>query len=285
MSTYAEIDTSYSVANDFFRLWLDESMAYTCGVWDGVSTLEEAQRQKHEILCDFAEVRPGMRVVDIGCGWGAALDHLVRVRGAAEAHGVTMSQAQVDEIEERSTPGVYASCLDYREYEPPVRFDAALTICMMEHIATTEQTRRGEHLGLYRDFFRRVHQWTKPGARWGLQAIIRDRVPRDRKDLEDVNWVTHNIFPGGQTFRLEDLVRVTGNYWEIMEIRTRREDYRRTTTEWARRLEANEEEIRDRWGDRVFDDYQRYLWVSARAFERRYQSLAQVRLRRIDETG
>jgi cyclopropane-fatty-acyl-phospholipid synthase len=172
--------------------------------------------------------------------------------------------------------------LDYREYEPPVRFDAALAIGMMEHMATPEQTRRGEHLPIYRDFFRRVHGWTKPGAWMGFQTILRDRVPRDRSDLADVNWVTHHIFPGGQTPRLEDLVRSVGKYWEIIEIRTRREDYQRTTTEWATRLEANEETIRERWGDRVFEDYQRYLWISARAFERHYESLAQVRLRRVD---
>lgn len=281
MSTKAEVATSYDVGNDFFRLWLDAGMNYTCGVWDGVTTLEEAQQQKLRVLSDFAHITPGARVLDIGCGWGGALDYVTGVRGAT-AHGITLSEAQCDEISRRQLPRTTAELADYRDFEPRDHFDAALSICMMEHIATPQEARRGEHVPLYRDYFRRVHSWTRPGAWFGLQTILRDRVPRSGDDLRELHWVTHTIFPGGISLRLEDVVSSVGPYWEIVTIRTRREDYARTTAEWLARLVAKEGEIRARWGDGVFDDYHRYLRTCVRAFTKHYQSLAQYELRRID---
>jgi len=263
-------------------MWLDAGMNYTCGVWNGVATLEEAQQQKLQVLSDFARIAPGSRVLDIGCGWGGALDYVTRVRGAT-AHGITLSQAQYTEVVERHLSRTSVELVDYRDFEPTERFDAVLSICMMEHVATPEQARRGEHVPLYRDFFRRVHSWTRPGAWFGLQTILRDRVPRSREDLRDLHWVTHTIFPGGISLRLEDVVCSVGPYWEIVTIRTRREDYARTTAEWLSRLIANESEIRARWGGDVFDGYHRYLRTCVRAFTKHYQSLAQYALRRIDE--
>ena len=153
---------------------------------------------------------------------------------------------------------------------------------MMEHIATPEQARRGEHIALYRDYFRRAWEWTTPGSYFGLQTILRNRVPRNRDDLKDLGWVTYEIFPGGLSLRLEDIVMSVNPYWEILEIKTRREDYGKTTAEWLRRLRLNEATIREKWGDKVFDDYDRYLRTCVRSFDMHYQSLAQYSLRRID---
>jgi cyclopropane-fatty-acyl-phospholipid synthase len=285
VSTQQEVEVSYDVDNDFFRLWLDEAMNYTCAIWEDSSTLEEAQLNKLRILCDFAHVQPGSRVLDIGCGWGAALQYLVGERDVAEAHGITLSSAQIEEIESRRLPRVTASLESYADYSPPCQFDAVLSICMIEHVATPQQARRGEHIAMYRDYFRRVHEWTLPGARFGLQVILRDRIPRDRDDLRDIHWFTHHIFPGGLSLRLEDLVRSVAPYWEIMEIHTRREHYRRTMAAWAERFDRNADLIRERWGPEVFEDYSRYLHGGVRAFDRRYQSLAQVALRRVDGVG
>jgi cyclopropane-fatty-acyl-phospholipid synthase len=284
MSSQPEVEVSYDVGNEFFALWLDHGMNYTCGVWDGVSNLEDAQRQKLSILHDLAHITPASRVLDIGCGWGSALEYLVVDREVEVAHGITLSEAQANYAQHRAVDGMTVSLCDYRDYEPDTRFDSVLSICMMEHIATPQQARRGEHLPLYRDFFRRVHSWTTPGAWFGLQTILRDRIPRDPSDLHDINWATQTIFPGGLSLRLEDVVRTVSPYWEIIEIHTRRDDYRRTTAAWLQRLCAHEHAIRAGWGDVVFDEYRRYLSTCVRAFERRYQSLAQYSLRRISGT-
>ena len=286
MSTKADITLSYDVSNDFFRLWLDERMNYTSAVFDEgphapSDSLELAQMNKLAILHDYARIRPDMRVLDIGCGWGANLQYLAIDRGVREPHGITLSEAQHREIVRRRLPNVTASVCDYRDYEPQARFDAIESICMLEHTATPEQVRTGEHIGIYRDYFRRAHEWTRPGAYFALQTILRNSVPRNRKDIEDMAHITYTMFPGGFAVRLAEVMEAVNRYWEVMEVRTRRLDYLRTCDQWLARLRAHEAEIRERYGDRVFEDYDRYLSACVMAFHKQYVSLAQYSLRRI----
>ena len=282
MSTQAEVQVSYDVSNEFFRLWLDRRMNYTCALFEGTDDLDVAQERKLDWLHDAAGVTPDTRLLDIGCGWGACLEYMTTVKGVRRAGGITLSPAQHDEVVARGLPGVEVACVSYADFEPEQPFDAVVCICMMEHICTPEEVRAGRHVAKYRDFFARVWRWTTPGARFGLQTILRDRVPRNPQDLADVGWVTTEIFPGGLSLRMEDVVRAVSPWWEITEMRTRRDHYRRTCAEWLTRLRAAEEEIRRRWGDRVFDDYDRYLSTCVRAFENHYQSLAQWSLTRVD---
>jgi cyclopropane-fatty-acyl-phospholipid synthase len=282
VSTRADIEVSYDVGNDFFRLWLDERMNYTCALWQPGDDLESAQLRKLAYLSELAGTGPGSRVLDIGCGWGANLEYQALRRNVTSAHGITLSPAQVAEVQARRIPRVTADLADYREFVPAERHNAVVCICMMEHIATPEDVWSGRNLRLYHDFFRRVHAWTEPGTRFALQVILRDRVPRDRADLAEVHWATHHIFPNGISLRLEDVIKTVDPYWEIATIKTRRADYERTTAEWLRRLEAHEPQIRARWGDAVFCDYRRYLSGCVMAFAKRYQSLAQFELRRLE---
>ena len=283
MSTQSDVQVSYDVSNEFFRLWLDKRMNYTCAVFDETDDLDVAQERKLAILADFAELKPDHSVLDIGCGWGANVEYLAVERGVRDVHGITLSPAQHDEIVARQIPGVTSHCVNYLDYVPDRQFDAVMSICMIEHVSTPEQARAGEHIALYRDYFRRAHEWTKPGARFALQTILRNRTPRVRQDIVDIGWVTYKIFPGGITPRLEDIITAVNPYWEVIEVKTRRLDYQKTCTEWRRRLRENEADVRSRWGDELFDDYDRYLSTCIRAFERHYQSLAQYQLRRIDE--
>jgi cyclopropane-fatty-acyl-phospholipid synthase len=282
MSTQADIEISYDVGNEFFRLWLDDRMNYTCALWEHGDDLETAQRRKLAYLSELAGTGPGMSVLDIGCGWGANLEYQSLTRAVARAYGFTLSPAQADEARARQIPRATVELADYREFEPDEPFDAAMCICMMEHISTPEDVWTGVNLRRYHDFFRRVHRWTRPGARFALQVILRDHAPRDRDALAEVHWATHHIFPGGISLRLEDVIKTVDPYWEIVTVATRRSHYERTCTEWRQRLRAHETEIRRRWGDRLFADYDRYLSTCVIAFRRRYQSLAQFGLRRLE---
>jgi cyclopropane-fatty-acyl-phospholipid synthase len=295
-STKADIAVSYDVSNEFFRLWLDERMNYTCGVFDdgpsrmempppghaGERSLEEAQLEKLRVLSGYAHVGKSSTVLDIGCGWGANLEYQALVNQVASAHGITLSEAQCAEIRGRKLPNVSASVCSYLDYQPKVKFDAVMSICMMEHIVSPEEARDGKSIGAYRNYFRLVHGWTKPGTWFGLQTILRNFVPRERQAVRDVGWVTYEIFPGGITPRLEEIVAAVNPYWEIVEIKTRRLDYMKTTWHWRDRLRKNEARIRAQFGDKVFDDYDRYLSTCVRGFEKHYQSLAQYSLKRID---
>ena len=282
MSNQQEVEVSYDVSNDFFRLWLDEKMSYTCALYEGTDNLEEAQHKKHAWHTKAAHLEPGKRLLDIGCGWGADIEHQVKHAGLRSAVGITLSSAQLEECKRREVPNAEFLLCDYRDFAPKEKFDAVISLCMMEHIATPEQVREGKHIDMYRDYFRRAWEWTNPGAYFGLQTILRNRVPRIKEDLIHINWLTYAIFPGGLSLRLEDIVKAVNPYWEIMEVQTRREHYEKTCAEWLRRMRLHETHIRATWGNQVFDDYDRYLRTCVRGFQMHYQSLAMYSLRRID---
>lgn len=282
-STQAEIDRSYSVSNDFFRLWLDENMHYTCAAFDREGmTLEEAQEHKARILYDFAELDATKTVLDIGCGWGSAIDCFLRF-GVREAHGITLSTEQLAWCEERGLPADRAKFIlcDYALYEPAEKYDALVSIEMIDHLCSPAQAREGLAVALYRKYFDRLATWVEPGAAFGFQAILRNRIPRSRKDLEDLAFTADVIFPGGLNPRIEELVQAISPHWELEQLIMRRKDYGRTTGEWLRRMRLHEATIRSTWGDQLFDDYERYLDTCVRGFANHWSGDVQMKLRRI----
>ena len=282
-STKAEVEVSYDVSNEFFRLWLDERMNYTCAVFESPEQpLEAAQLNKLSILSDFAKVSPDKSVLDIGCGWGACLEYLVTSRGVKRAVGVTLSSAQADEVNARQLPGIQCVDADFMKWKSDEKFDALISICMMDHLCSPEEARQGKAIDIYRAYFKKCWELTRPGAWFGLQTILRNKTPRRGKDLEDIFWVTHHIFPGGLNPRLEDIIQAVNPYWEVTTVYQRREHYQRTTATWLQRLRDHESTVRERWGNEVFEDYERYLATCVRAFDQFYSSVAQYELRRID---
>src|SRR5215813_2236510 len=101
---------------------------------------------------------------------------------------------------------------------------------------------------MYRDYFRRAWEWSKPGAHFGLQTILRNRVPRIKEDIRDVGWMTYTIFPGGITPRLEEIITAVNPYWEIVEVKARRLHYQRTCEHWRYRLRDHKDVIEKQWG-------------------------------------
>ncbi len=282
-STQDQVEVSYDVSNEFFRLWLDERMHYTCAVYeDDKQSLEQAQINKSKILYDFAEMTPEKTILDIGCGWGANVEYLALHQKVKNVHGITLSRAQHEEIKARKLPGVTTWCVDYKDFEPPVKYDALVSIEMIDHLCSPAQAREGLATSIYREYFNKLAQWVKPGAYFGFQAILRNRIPRTKKDLLDLQFTADVIFPGGLNPRLEELVAAAGQSWEIVELHTRRTHYGRTTAEWLRRMKLNEKRIRAEWGDKVFDDYDRYLSTCVRAFAAHWSSDVQMKLRHID---
>lgn len=280
-STQAEIDVSYSVSNDFFKLWLDSNMHYTSAVYQAADqSLEDAQENKARILYDFAELGPDKTVCDIGCGWGSMLDHCVR-RGIKRAEGVTLSTAQAEWCHARNLPKTAIHICDYRDWTPAEPYDGLVSIEMIDHLCSPAQAREGKAIEIYRGYFNKLAEWVKPGAHFGFQAILTNRIPRTRQDLLDLQFTADVIFPGGRNPRLEELVAAVNPHWEIRELHMRREDYGRTTAEWLRRMRMHEGYIRQTWGDALFNDYERYLDTCVRGFANHWSGDVQMKLRRI----
>jgi cyclopropane-fatty-acyl-phospholipid synthase len=290
-STKEEVEIGYDISNEFFRLWLDERMHYTSAVFDAEhTTLEQAQRNKSRWLADFAEVTTDSLVLDIGCGWGANVEYLALERKVKNVHGITLSSAQFEEIKARKLPGVTVWCVDYKDFKPPQPYDALVSIEMIDHLVSPAQQKEGLAVQIYREYFNKTAQWVKPGACFGFQAILRDRVPRTRKDLEDLKFTADVIFPGGLNPRLEELVEACGQSWEIVQLNTRRVDYGKTTAEWLRRFRANKDKIMaSGWGTKVMSNgetvwtnYDRYLSTCVKAFANHWSSDVQMKLRKKD---
>jgi len=288
-STLDDIEIGYDIDNAFFGLWLDEKMHYSCAAFDeSHPTLEIAQRNKCHILAEFAGITPDTLVLDVGCGWGSFLEYLARDRFVKRAHGITLSPAQYDEAVSRRLPGVDVWCTDYQQFTPSEPYDALVSIEMIDHLVSPQQQREGRAVAIYRDYFDRLAQWIKPGGYFAFQAILRDRVPRGRKDLEDLQFTANVIFPGGLNPRLEQLVAAAAPAWEIVELVTNRENYGRTAAEWRGRMRANQAIIMEKgWGhrvmsngDTVWNNYERYLSTCVRAFENHWSSGVRMRLRR-----
>lgn len=280
-STQSQIEVSYDVSNEFFRLWLDEKMHYTCAVYDAENdTLEKAQENKSRILYELAEMSKDKTILDIGCGWGANLEYVAK-RGAKAAHGVTLSPLQTEEIQARNLPGVKVWCKDYKDFVAEEPYDALVSIEMVDHVVSPAQAAKGLAVDLYRDYFNKCAELAKPGAYFAFQSILRNRVPRNRKDLEDLRFTADVIFPGGLNARIEELIMALNPHWELKELYMRREDYGKTTGEWLRRLRVHERKIRDTWGDQAFVDYERYLDTCVRAFANHWSGDVQMKLRRI----
>jgi cyclopropane-fatty-acyl-phospholipid synthase len=280
-STQAEIDESYSVSNDFFTLWLDENMHYTSAAWDDPKwTLEQAQEHKARVLYDFAEIDETKTFLDIGCGWGSAMECMTRF-GCKAAHGITLSTEQAKYCWDREIPNAEVFIQDYALYEPKKKYDALISIEMIDHLCSPAQARQGKAIELYRTYFNKLAEWVEPGAAFGFQAILRNRVPRNRQDLKDLAFTADVIFPGGLNPRIEELVCAINPKWELETLIMRRPDYRATTAEWLRRLRMHESTIRAQWGDQVFDDYDRYLATCVRAFDNHWSGDVQMKLRRI----
>ena len=171
MSDAAQIGVSYDVSNEFFALFLDGAMSYSCAVLNRAETLEAGQRRKLGILADGAGIAPGSRVLDIGCGWGANLEYIVGERGVNEAHGITLSRAQHERLQALELPGVGVEIWSRTKTSPRTAPSTpSSSIGMLEHVCTPEQARRGQVVDVYRDYFRRAHGWAAQGARFALQS-------------------------------------------------------------------------------------------------------------------
>jgi cyclopropane-fatty-acyl-phospholipid synthase len=254
----------YDLGNDFYRLWLDESMTYTCAYFRSPDdTLEQAQRNKHEHICRKLRLEPGHTLVDIGCGWGAMLFYAAENHGAV-ATGYTISQAQYDwvqaEIDRRGLRGrVTVRLQDYREAEG--QFDRWVSIGMFEAVGRA-------YIPAY---FESVKRLLKPGGTGLLHTIGSPR------SLPNNPWVERYIFPGGYIPTLAETVAGMGKLdLNVHDLEDLRLHYGETLDEWHRRFSQHEAEVERRYGRRFVRMWRLYLVASAATFRHGTNRLFQI---------
>jgi cyclopropane-fatty-acyl-phospholipid synthase len=188
----------YDIGNDLYSRMLDSRMMYSCAYWANASTLEEAQVAKLNLTLDKLALKPGQRVLDVGCGWGGALKHAVERYGVSGV-GVTISREQA-ELARARVAGlpVEIRLMDYRDLDD--RFDNAYSIGMFEHVGAKN----------YRTYLEVVRRCLKPGGRFLLHTIGGLRLSRN--DIDP--WIGKYIFPNAVIPRQEQITEaLKGLFW------------------------------------------------------------------------
>jgi cyclopropane-fatty-acyl-phospholipid synthase len=248
------ISYHYDKGNDFYRLYLDESMTYSCAYYrDFSDSLEQAQQQKYEHICRKLNLREGERLLDVGCGWGGMLIYAARNYGITGL-GCTLSAEQAryaqDKIREEGLQDrIDIRLEDYRDVNR--RFDKFVSIGMFEHVGR----------GFIPTFMKKIQTLLAPGAAGLLHTIGKElNSPSD-------GWTMKYIFPGGHVPVLDHIVRVMGeNSLVPLDIENLRLHYAATLDEWARRFEKQAKKIGEMFGDVFVRTWRLYLNSSAAAF-------------------
>ncbi|MFE2379108.1 class I SAM-dependent methyltransferase [Streptomyces sp. NPDC059398] len=263
------ISHHYDVGNDFYELVLGPSMVYSCAYWAEDSTLETAQRDKLDLVCRKLALKEGVRLLDVGCGWGSMAIHAAREYGA-RVTGVTLSREQAAYArkriaEEGLTDRIEIQVQDYRDVKDGP-YDAISSIGMAEHVGSVR----------YREYADDLYALLKPGGRLLNHQIAR-RPERDESAYEIDAFIDAYVFPDGELSplgRTVELLEEAG--FEARDVETLREHYALTLREWVANLEA-------RWAEAVrltspgrARVWRLYMAASALAFENNRIGVNQV---------
>jgi cyclopropane-fatty-acyl-phospholipid synthase len=230
----------YDVSNDFYALWLDRRMVYSCAYFPAEAAglggevdkdLDMAQARKLDYICRKLRLRPGQRLLDIGCGWGGLVMHAAE-RYGVDATGITLSRPQVDLANRRiAEAGLVDRCRvlpqDYRQVDASQPYDVLVSVGMFEHV--------GE--GLLPAYFTQAMKLLAPGGVFLNHGIARRATD---KPYHGPNFNDTYVFPDGELTPINVTLRAAENSgFEVRDVESLREHYALTLRHWVRRLEAD----------------------------------------------
>jgi cyclopropane-fatty-acyl-phospholipid synthase len=251
------IQFHYDVSNEFYKLWLDRAMVYSCGYFEEPDTgLDEAQQAKLEHICRKLLLRPGERLLDIGCGWGALVIYAAQNFGVY-AHGVTLSEQQLSVARQRIAEAgledrVTVELKDYRDLREEAAYDKVASVGMFEHVGL-------KNLPLY---FSSVHRLLKPDGLF-LNHGITHVQPGWKKNVW-TRFINRYVFPDGQLDTISNIQRVMErSSFEIADVEALRSHYALTLRAWVARLEQRHARALDYVSEATYRVWRTYMAACA----------------------
>jgi len=249
----------YDIGNDLYEKMLDKRMIYSCGYWKQAATLDSAQEAKLDLVCQKLELKPGMRVLDIGCGWGGAAKFIAE-RYDAQVVGVTISKEQASYARERCKGlPVDIRLQDYRSLGE--KFDRVLSIGMFEHVGYKN----------YRTFMRCVHRNLAEDGIFLLHTIGGYRSVT-RMDP----WIDRYIFPNSMLPSKKQISKAVEDIFVMEDWHNFGVDYDRTLMAWFQNFRSNWDGLRDKYGQAFYRMWEYYLLACAGSFRARKNHLWQI---------
>ena len=254
----------YDLGNDFYRLWLDERMVYTCAYYaQPGASLEEAQVAKMDHVCRKAELQPGQRVVEAGCGWGSLALHMARHYGV-HVKAYNISHQQIGHARERAKAEGLEDRVefiedDYRNIEG--EYDAFVSVGMLEHVGHDN----------YRTLGDVIHRALKKGGRGLIHSVGRSRPTAPN------GWLEKRIFPGSYPPSLREMMDIFEEHdFSILDIENLRLHYAKTLMEWLERFDTHVQKITQSYDEAFVRAWRLYLGGCAAAFKASSIQLYQV---------
>jgi len=249
----------YDLGNDLFETMLDPSLSYSCAYWQRAQTLEEAQRDKLDMICRKLDLKPGERLLDIGCGWGGLAHHAARAYGV-EVLGITVSKEQQALARQRCAGlPVEIELMDYRDLDG--QFDKVVSVGMFEHVGARN----------YPPFFAIAQRLLKDQGLFLLHTIGSYRQSR-RLDP----WINKYVFPNGQLPSAAQIAQSLEKHFLIEDWHSFGADYDRTLMAWWENFQAGWPRLEQKYGTRFYRMWKYYLMSCAGFFRSRQGQLWQL---------
>jgi cyclopropane-fatty-acyl-phospholipid synthase len=283
----AAIRSHYDVGNDFYALWLDQRMVYSCAYFETKPTdLGTAQAAKLDLICHKLRLQPGERLLDIGSGWGGLIIHAAQHYGV-EAMGITLSEEQARFARNRIAElGLSDRCRvevrDYRAFPKDTTFDKVVSVGMFEHVGRAKLP----------GYFATAYRLTKPGGLFLNHGIVTLAAlhPLLRPIAEAVyrrtGFIPRYVFPDGELVAPGEVTQFAeAAGFETRDLESLREHYVLTLRHWVQRLEAHHDEAAALVGEKTYRVWRLYMAGCAHAFATGRVGIVQVLLSKPDAQG